>query len=975
MAHLCDLYSSAEIASRAVVAGGAAPALPNKAGACNTTVCQEHLRSFLKRSCNELQTIETRMAPQQIVAKVWTLLQTRVDIESILRELLGHFTLSSVGGISSPADSFDLLVWVKIILDLQRTYSQSSEPSLESISCLLPQRVLFTTIHHVLETRLQLYSPQRSMDQEHLAQRHFAARVLLSGLRALQLRGKLDDSFALEGMGRVSARIQEWFVDAEGHASEQFILSKCRAALFQIRRGPGPDDVWHKPARGTCELRDQSKELYEALTTKVRTAFEEGLGLLLANDEDAFWALFDILWAAEAGYTQWCADRLSGKPVFDYKNELSSLTEKMEGMTPEWCMVLKHNWCDNSQAPDPLQSTIEASLAKLHLFLLNRRSKLVDYDLEIKKLSTELQQRVESWIRQESGYRDEVLREEGQAPLETAYVLRCPQLHVVPEHELRSRISPDKHDIFNNPQLLKLEAHPIDCPRCPQRLTTTVVTNARMIEPLQYLSGRLRQLTETSNTSQIPENLRTAEPSTTPQSSQAPRASWASQSSHGSQDSEAVQNISSARYSRGSHSSLNSQNPGLVRHSTANHPISVEPFSDSDMEPPLPLTLLAGTLLPRSPRRVSTGSQSTSTTPSVNENRSIIWKGPWFGRGSGEKQMKAATVATPKVKPRSGFQSYCFSADGKMLILWNRFEECVYTSIIPSQDSAWIWNKFKVMGVAFMSGGGNRVAVVSKGDNQYTLQVFAAPANPAANEPIWEKALQQNGQVRSIAMSLDGDFVAVGSDRDVFVYDVNNSRVTPRKIMLSNNANVNSQRINFSRDGNKVVIATRKLNGQVEIILFDRLDSQEAWPRINTKEQEITDQDHGLSAVFYDGRSRKIVMTGYINKHYNIVQSETRASVPWDARSGKIQSAVACASGSQYKLLTGNGELFRLDLDHQMAPERLTPVLNLNHPPRSSAQFVALAAPENNCIYSFRIEQDTMIFEVIIGQNMPVRRA
>jgi Tol biopolymer transport system component len=88
-------------------------------------------------------------------------------------------------------------------------------------------------------------------------------------------------------------------------------------------------------------------------------------------------------------------------------------------------------------------------------------------------------------------------------------------------------------------------------------------------------------------------------------------------------------------------------------------------------------------------------------------------------------------------------------------------------------------------------------------------------------------------------MSLDGNFVAVGSDLEVFTCDVNNSGAQPRKIMLSNRGNINSQRVNFSRDGKKVVVATRNVNGQTEIILYDRLESQEVWSRNLTKTEEI----------------------------------------------------------------------------------------------------------------------------------------
>ena len=75
-----------------------------------------------------------------------------------------------------------------------------------------------------------------------------------------------------------------------------------------------------------------------------------------------------------------------------------------------------------------------------HSFLRDRQAKLVDSDLAITKLSGELQDNIESWIRQGFGHRGLNLQGPNQPPLDTAYVLSCPQMHVVPEFELRTFI-------------------------------------------------------------------------------------------------------------------------------------------------------------------------------------------------------------------------------------------------------------------------------------------------------------------------------------------------------------------------------------------------------------------------------------------------------------------------------------------------------------------------------------------------------
>ncbi len=86
-----------------------------------------------------------------------------------------------------------------------------------------------------------------------------------------------------------------------------------------------------------------------------------------------------------------------------------------------------------------IQPGIGNPLKCFHSFLQDRQAKLVDCDLEITKLSGELQDKIESWIGQGSGFVD--LRGTDKPPLDTAYVLSCPQMHVVPEIELRTFVA------------------------------------------------------------------------------------------------------------------------------------------------------------------------------------------------------------------------------------------------------------------------------------------------------------------------------------------------------------------------------------------------------------------------------------------------------------------------------------------------------------------------------------------------------
>jgi hypothetical protein len=95
-----------------------------------------------------------------------------------------------------------------------------------------------------------------------------------------------------------------------------------------------------------------------------------------------------------------------------------------------------------------------------HTFLRDRQANLVDSDLAITKLSGELQDKIESWIRQGSRYRELDLRGPDKPPLGTAYVLSCPQMHVVPEFELLTVVKNTRPVCYVLIRLRKLDSLP-----------------------------------------------------------------------------------------------------------------------------------------------------------------------------------------------------------------------------------------------------------------------------------------------------------------------------------------------------------------------------------------------------------------------------------------------------------------------------------------------------------------------------------
>lgn len=138
-----------------------------------------------------------------------------------------------------------------------------------------------------------------------------------------------------------------------------------------------------------------------------------------------------------------------------------------------------------------------------------------------------------------------------------------------------------------------------------------------------------------------------------------------------------------------------------------------------------------------------------------------------------------------------------------------------------------------------------------------------------------------------------------------------------------------------------------------------------------------------MTAIFYDHRKKEIILTGSINKSYGNVFSSRRNSrtIYWPPESSKIQAAVACSSESQYIFLGSSGGLYSVDLDEERTWKRPSKFGWENKysvpetPTRSdsSTSFVALAAPDIDHLYTFRIEKEEMILELIQGKGAPVR--
>jgi hypothetical protein len=197
------------------------------------------------------------------LAKVWIHLQPRLDTSNIIREILGQYALSVAGKQSEivRALSFRFVVWMKVIFDMQRTYSQSAGPSTASIPYLVHPRLLFAAIYKIVDIRSQVYGDVSEVDSVYLEHRCFVAQVLLSGLRALLLRK--GEFSATEILG-IRQEVSNWV----SHSSlEETVLKRCLDAITYIPSSPGASgrSNIHKPA---CDILE--RELLEKSRISVR---------------------------------------------------------------------------------------------------------------------------------------------------------------------------------------------------------------------------------------------------------------------------------------------------------------------------------------------------------------------------------------------------------------------------------------------------------------------------------------------------------------------------------------------------------------------------------------------------------------------------------------------------------------------------------------------------------------------------------
>ncbi|KAH8687916.1 hypothetical protein BGZ60DRAFT_19211 [Tricladium varicosporioides] len=253
----------------------------------------------------------------QDVAAIWSTLQGRSDIDNILQECIGYYSLKasrfSWNRKQLRANAFTYFVSIRVIFDLQRTYLQSPELSQESKASLVQADLLVSTIFHLLEVQFLTFLAADAL-QDHEAYLSFAAKTLLSGLRTAHLRGI---QLSAEQHEILIARFDEVWNREMLRETDHFIVNfLCRRTISELGRSTA-SSIYSKPACGVISLPDFYHGLYPVEDQK-NAVVEAVRNTLDSSSDSADWLdcslfLYDTFWSMQAALIQLCMDVQNAK--------------------------------------------------------------------------------------------------------------------------------------------------------------------------------------------------------------------------------------------------------------------------------------------------------------------------------------------------------------------------------------------------------------------------------------------------------------------------------------------------------------------------------------------------------------------------------------------------------------------------------------------------------------------------------------
>jgi hypothetical protein len=179
----------------------------------------------------------------QSITPIWTKIERRTDLGETLREAIGQYAIEiSLGGEDRFAPkslrAFDHLVnIIKVTFHLQRTYLQSSNPSLHIRQFLLEPSQVSDILHFLLTVKDSCLQEPRGLNAVKSHVLRSIGGVLLSGLRFLTLfKQKLrsEENFDWESLANsLRFRLRDWPLDEDSLV--RFLIRRlCVACLDDL---------------------------------------------------------------------------------------------------------------------------------------------------------------------------------------------------------------------------------------------------------------------------------------------------------------------------------------------------------------------------------------------------------------------------------------------------------------------------------------------------------------------------------------------------------------------------------------------------------------------------------------------------------------------------------------------------------------------------------------------------------------------
>ncbi|KUJ19505.1 uncharacterized protein LY89DRAFT_780432 [Mollisia scopiformis] len=279
----------------------------------------------------------------QDVAAIWSRLAGRADIDNIVQELIGRYSLDISEQTADRAvlrtTAFTHVVALRAIFDLQRTYLQSPDPSCEARFSLLNPNILLSVIKHLLDVKISAFCAHDGLP-EHDAYCSFIGQTLVSGIRALHLQSR---RLSLSEYQAVLQKFKLAWNNETLRGVDHFSINLfCQRMLAELSNKVQNHRL-SSPACGILRLQDFFQGLYppndshqnvDPFVQTVQTA-------ITTSKSSADWfycalVLFDISWAVIGAIIQMCMDKqyYKGSGRSDFPRNVVPLT-----LTPRFKML------------------------------------------------------------------------------------------------------------------------------------------------------------------------------------------------------------------------------------------------------------------------------------------------------------------------------------------------------------------------------------------------------------------------------------------------------------------------------------------------------------------------------------------------------------------------------------------------------------------------------------------------------------